>query len=355
MAHPEAADKGASIVGDGSSVRGDVDFGEGVRIGRGCVIEGRIRIGDRTRIDDCCVVRGLVTMEAGNWIYPFCTIGTGPQHTGHPEDPAADPAEDPGRGEIVMGSDNTVRGYASVNLPTVTARTVVGSGCHLLAYSHVAHDCTVRDGAIISAGAILGGHTDVGAGAHLGLGAMVHPRTRIGRLAMVGLRGAVTREVPPFALINDGTFTRDQHGGNGEGGDVGDGDRRGRARVRRVGRRGGGYAVRGRTGRGPGGGDTRVCGRLGARVVPAAVLARRCPLQGCDADAHPLPPHPFLPFPPHRPAPAQNLRRTLRGGALRKRHPTASCKVICQPTFLDIRDRKENDHASEYKATRGRR
>lgn len=146
MAHPAAADKGASIVGDGSSVRGDVDLGDGVRIGRGCIIKGRIRIGDRARIDDYCVVRGLVTMEAGNWIYPFCTIGTGPQHTGHPEDPAADPAEDPGRGEIVMGSDNTVRGYASVNLPTVTARTVVGSGCHLLAYSHVAHDCTVHDG-----------------------------------------------------------------------------------------------------------------------------------------------------------------------------------------------------------------
>lgn len=189
-------------------MRGDVDLGDGVRIGRGCIIEGRITIGDRTRIDDCCVVRGRVTMGAGNWIYPFCTIGTGPQHTGHPEDPAADPAEDPGRGEIVMGSDNTVRGYASVNLPSVTARTVVGSGCHLLAYSHVAHDCTVRDGAIISAGAILGGHTDVGMGAHLGLGTMVHPRTRIGRLAMVGLRGAVTKDVPPFALINDGTFTR---------------------------------------------------------------------------------------------------------------------------------------------------
>ena len=196
------------MVGDGSSVRGDVDLGEGVRIGRGCVVEGRIRIGDRTRIDDCCVVRGRVTMGADNWIYPFCTIGTGPQHTGHPEDPAADPAEDPGHGEIVMGSNNTVRGYASVNLPSVTERTAIGSGCHLLAYSHVAHDCTVRDGAIISAGTILGGHTDVGAGAHLGLGTMVHPRTKIGRLAMVGLRGAITKDVPPFALINDGAFTR---------------------------------------------------------------------------------------------------------------------------------------------------
>ena len=107
-----------------------------------------------------------------------------------------------------MGSGNTVRGYASVNLPATSGRTSVGSGCHLLAYSHVAHDCDVRDGAILSAGAILGGHTEVGAGAHLGLGTMVHPRTRIGRLSMVGLRGAVVRDVPPFALVNDGRFTR---------------------------------------------------------------------------------------------------------------------------------------------------
>lgn len=208
MADPDTAADGAPRIGDGSSVRGDVSLGDGVRIGRGCVIEGAVSIGGHTRIDDYCVVRGRITMGEGNWIYPFCTIGTGPQHTGHPEDPAADPAEDPGKGEIVMGSNNTMRGYASINLPSVTARTEVGSGCHLLAYSHVAHDCTVRDGAILSAGVILGGHTEVGAGAHLGLGTMVHPHTRIGRLAMVGLRGAVTKNVPPFALINDGRFTR---------------------------------------------------------------------------------------------------------------------------------------------------
>ena len=101
-----------------------------------------------------------------------------------------------------------MRGYASINLPAMSGCTTVGSGCHLLAYSHVAHDCNVHDKAILSAGAILGGHTEVGAGAHLGLGTMVHPRTRIGRLAMVGLRGAVVRDVPPFALINAGRFTK---------------------------------------------------------------------------------------------------------------------------------------------------
>ena len=203
-----AAAAGDPVVGDDSVVRGDVDLGRGVRIGRGCTIEGKIAIGDRTRIDDHCVVRGRVAIGAGNWIYPFCTVGTGPQHSGHPEDPRADPASDPGPGEIVVGSNNTMRGYASINLPSTSARTSVGSGCHLLAYSHVAHDCDVRDGAILSAGAILGGHTAVGAGAHLGLGTMVHPHTRIGRLAMVGLRGAVARDVPPFALINRERFTR---------------------------------------------------------------------------------------------------------------------------------------------------
>lgn len=210
MVEPAAAggSSGGPRIGDGSVVRGDVDLGDGVRIGRGCIIEGRIAIGERTRIDDHCIVRGRVAIGAGNWIYPFCTVGTGPQHSGHPEDPGADPASDPGPGEIVVGSNNIMRGYASINLPSVTARTSVGSGCHLLAYSHVAHDCTVRDGAVISAGAILGGHTEVGAGAHLGLGTMVHPHTRIGRLAMVGLRGAVARDVLPFALINRERFTK---------------------------------------------------------------------------------------------------------------------------------------------------
>ena len=181
-----------------------------------------------------------------------------------------------------MGSGNTVRGYASVNLPATSGRTSVGSGCHLLAYSHVAHDCDVRDGAILSAGAILGGHTEVGAGAHLGLGTMVHPRTRIGRLSMVGLRGAVVRDVPPFALVNDGRFTRVNTVGMERAGmsaaeikEV----QRAYAEVSAARGGGGGRAGRPRAaarGRGrPSAGDTRVPRRNSQGMLPAALPGRR--------------------------------------------------------------------------------
>jgi UDP-N-acetylglucosamine acyltransferase len=45
---------------------------------------------------------------------------------------------------------------------------------------------------------LLAGHTGIGAGANLGLGASVHQRTSVGTGAMIGMGSVVTRDVPPF-------------------------------------------------------------------------------------------------------------------------------------------------------------
>lgn len=102
------------------------------------------------------------------------------------------------------------------------ARTSIGSDCHFLAYSHVAHDCSVGDGVTMANGATLGGHSAVGEGANLGLHVSVHPFCRIGRYAMVGMMSPVVKDVLPYALIDRQRFTKInrvgmQRGGMGEG------------------------------------------------------------------------------------------------------------------------------------------
>jgi UDP-N-acetylglucosamine acyltransferase len=72
----------------------------------------------------------------------------------------------------------------------------------LMAYSHVAHDCVVEAGAILSNNVMLGGHVRVGRFAVVGGGAGVHQFVRIGESAMIGGNAAVTRDVPPFTLVS---------------------------------------------------------------------------------------------------------------------------------------------------------
>ena len=159
-------------------------------------------MGDGTRIDDYCTVRGRVEIGPGNWIYPYCTIGTGPQHSAHLEDPEADPAESPARGSITIGSGNIIREYSTVHLPAVDESTSIGSRCHVLSYSHIAHDCAVGDSVTMANGTTLGGHSSVEGGANLGFNVSVHPYCRIGAYAMVAMMMPVVKDVLPYALVN---------------------------------------------------------------------------------------------------------------------------------------------------------
>ena len=71
--------------------------------------------------------------------------------------------------------------------------------------AHVAHDCTVADGMIMTNGSMLGGHVDVGTKAYISGGVAVHQFCRVGRLAMVGGLARVVRDVPPFVTLDGGT------------------------------------------------------------------------------------------------------------------------------------------------------
>ena len=213
-------------IAEGAVLRGSVRVKSGVRIGHGCVVEGDVEIGQGTRIDHHTVVRGRVRLGADNWIYPFCTIGTGPQHSRYLEDIRSDPAEDMPRGEICIGSGNILREYTTVHMPAVDERTAIGSRCHMLAYTHVAHDCNVGDGVTMANGATLGGHCTVGERANLGLFVAVHPFCRIGRYSMVGMMNPVVKDVLPYALINRQRFAKVNRVGMQRGG-MGEEDARG--------------------------------------------------------------------------------------------------------------------------------
>ena len=111
------------------------ELAPGVRIGPYCTIGDHVTLGQDTVLISHVVIEGHTTIGESNTIYPFVSIGSPPQDIGY-------------RGEdtrVVIGNDNLIREYTTINRATTKQDwiTIVGSHNYLMAYSHVAHDCTL--------------------------------------------------------------------------------------------------------------------------------------------------------------------------------------------------------------------
>ncbi len=77
----------------------------------------------------------------------------------------------------------------------------MGDDCLLLAYVHIAHNCIVGHGVTMSNLAQLAGHVEIGDYVTIGGHTGIHQFTRVGRHAMVGGMSKLTKDVPPYFLV----------------------------------------------------------------------------------------------------------------------------------------------------------
>lgn len=194
------------IVGRNVVIDGQVHIANNVQIGHGVTIEGIVSIDSKTRIDNYSIIRGKVEIGSDNWIYPFCIIGTGPQHLKYPEKSSADFSLN--KGKIVIGSYNKIREYTTIHLPTIEEKTIIGSNCYIMAYCHIAHDSIIHDSVIMANEATLGGHVEVHKYANIGLNVAVHQFCKIGAYSMVGMGNTVVKDVLPFSVLIKQIFSK---------------------------------------------------------------------------------------------------------------------------------------------------
>jgi len=172
---PEARISPSAAIGPYSII------GPGVDIGSGVQIAGHVLVQRDTRIDDDCK------------IFHGAVLGSDPQDLKY-------------RGEasrLEVGSNTTIREYATLNRGTGEGGvTRVGSGCLLMAYSHVAHDCVLGEGVILANSVNLAGHVEIGERATVGGLVGIHQFVRIGRHAFVGACSKLAQDIPPFLLVD---------------------------------------------------------------------------------------------------------------------------------------------------------
>ncbi len=100
-----------------------------------------------------------------------------------------------------IGDYNTIRECVTVNRGTdARGKTVIGDRNLLMAYSHVAHDCVLKNNIIIGNATQLAGEVEVDDYAILSAACLVHQFCRIGAHVMIQGGSKLSKDVPPYVL-----------------------------------------------------------------------------------------------------------------------------------------------------------
>ena len=165
------------------------ELAAGVKVGPFAII------GDGCVIADGCVVGPHAVLERNVHLAANVRVGVGSVLGGDPQDLKF-------RGEettVEIGEDSTVREYSTINRGTAASmKTTVGRHCFIMSYVHLAHDCHIGDGVIISNATQLAGHVTVEERAILSGVSAVHQFALIGRYSFIGGCSRVAKDVPPY-------------------------------------------------------------------------------------------------------------------------------------------------------------
>jgi len=169
--HPEAKLSDSIIVDPFTTIHKNVEIGEGTWIGSNVTIMEGARIGSGCKIFPGAVISGI-------------------------------PQDLKFKGEesiAVIGNNTTIRECVTINRGTSdTGRTIIGNNCLIMAYSHIAHDCSIGDYCIFSNNSTLAGHIKIGNHVILAGLAAIHQNCTIGDYAFISGGSLVRKDVPPF-------------------------------------------------------------------------------------------------------------------------------------------------------------
>ena len=180
--HPTA------IVAEGAQIP------ESCTVGPYCTIGANVVLGEECELVSHVVLDGHLTMGNRNRVFPFACLGVAPQDLKYAGEPT----------RAVIGDDNTIREYVTISRGTAGGGgvTTIGSGCLIMAYTHIGHDSSIGNGCILANSATLAGHVTVEDYAVVGALCPVHQFCRIGKYSYIGGGTTITQNVLPYSLTS---------------------------------------------------------------------------------------------------------------------------------------------------------
>lgn len=163
-------------------------------VGPYCTVGADVVLGERCVLVSHVVLDGHLTVGDDNRIFSFACLGIAPQDLKYKGEPT----------QLVIGDNNEIREYVTISRGTTGGGGVtrVGSGCLIMAYTHIGHDSVIGDGVILANAATLAGHVTVEDYAVVGALNPVHQFCTIGKYAYIGGGTTITQDVLPYSLTS---------------------------------------------------------------------------------------------------------------------------------------------------------
>ena len=177
----------SSIISNKANIHPDVI------IGPFCIIGDDVEIDEGTNILSHSVIKGPTKIGKNNIIYQFSSIGE-------------DTPDKKYKGEntkLIIGDNNIFREGVTVHRGTIQDKgiTKIGNKNLLMAYTHIAHDCSVGDNNVFANNAGIAGHVSIGNHVVLGGYSAVHQFCSLGDYSFAGMNTSITMDVPAYTKV----------------------------------------------------------------------------------------------------------------------------------------------------------
>ncbi len=196
--------EGKQVIDKNAIIDPTAKLAKNVHVGPWTLIGPGVEIDEGTWVASHVVIRGPTRIGRDNKIFQFATIGE--------DSPDKKYAGEKTRLEI--GDRNTFRECCTVHRGTLQGGgvTKIGNDNLFMAYTHVAHDCTVGNEVVFSNNASVAGHVRVEDFACLGGMVGVHQFCAIGAHSFAAGGAIITKDVPPFVMVSG--YPAEAHGLN---------------------------------------------------------------------------------------------------------------------------------------------
>jgi UDP-N-acetylglucosamine acyltransferase len=178
-----------------------------VQIGPWTIIGPDVEIQSGTVVASHVVIKGPTSIGRDNKIYQFATLG---------ED-SPDKKYGGERTQLSIGDRNVFRECCTIHRGTFQGGGVtrIGDDNLFMAYTHVAHDCTIANRVVFSNNASVAGHVQVEDDACLGGMVGVHQFCVVGAHSFAAAGSIILKDVPPFVMVSG--YPGEAHGLNAVG------------------------------------------------------------------------------------------------------------------------------------------
>lgn len=179
-----------------SYISSEAKIADGVRIGPFCIVRGRVALGRDCVLESHVSLgneHGVVEIGERNIFSAGAVVGGPPQDLSYKNE----------KTKLIIGNDNIFREMVTVNCGSPKdgwGTTRIGDHCLIMAYSHVAHDCTIGNHVVIANTTQLAGHVCFEDHVKVGGICAFNQFVKVGTHAYIAGDSAVNKDILPFTI-----------------------------------------------------------------------------------------------------------------------------------------------------------